>query len=149
VNAKLKDEPKPLEKKDYEMLAAFRAALRRFVRFTEEGARAAGITPQQHQVMLAIMGQPGRVSASIGEIAEFLQVKHHTAVGLVDRCAAADLVVRRVDPGDRRQIKVSLTAEGEALLARFSVNNLRELESLRNSMGFEVLLRKSDKIQVK
>ena len=76
-----------LSKEDYESLASFRGALRRFLRFSEEGARAAGITPQQHQALLAVMGQNGRDWASISEIAEFLQLKHHTAVGLIDRCA--------------------------------------------------------------
>ncbi|HWA83544.1 MAG TPA: helix-turn-helix domain-containing protein, partial [Fimbriimonadaceae bacterium] len=96
-----------LTKQDYESLAAFRAAIRLFTRFSEEGARAAGVTPQQHQAMLAIMGQPGRQWASIAEIAEFLQLKHHTAVGLIDRCAAAGLVERNSDPDDRRQVRVT------------------------------------------
>src|SRR5579862_6404833 len=92
-----------LTKQDYEALAAFRAAIRRFSRFSEEGARDAGISPQQHQAMLAIMGQTGRQWASISEIADFLQRKHHTSVGLIDRCVAAGLVERGPDEDDRRQ----------------------------------------------
>lgn len=123
-----------LSKADYESLATFRAAIRRFLRFAEEGARAAGITPQQHQAMLAVMGQPGREWASIAEIAEFLQLRHHTAVGLVDRCEAADLLVRNPDPDDRRQLRVTLTDRGRELLEHLSTRNLRELKNLRRYM---------------
>src|SRR5690349_11691953 len=123
-----------LTKQDYESLAAFRAAIRRFARFSEEGARSVGITPQQHQAMLAIMGQPGREWASIAEIAEFLQLKHHTTVGLVDRCVAAGLVLRNPDPDDRRQVRVGLTTKGGELLRHLSTRNLRELKNLRKAM---------------
>lgn len=140
----MEDTEIPLTKQDYESLAAFRAAIRRFARFSEEGARSVGITPQQHQAMLAIMGQPGRQWASIGEIAEFLQLKHHTAVGLIDRCVAAGLVERGADPDDRRQVRVTLTGKGEALLRTLSTRNLRELKSLRKSMKLAVIDRRAD-----
>ncbi|HVT13318.1 MAG TPA: MarR family transcriptional regulator [Fimbriimonadaceae bacterium] len=133
-----------LTKQDYESLAAFRAAIRRFTRFSEEGARALGITPQQHQAMLAIMGQPGRQWASIAEIADFLQLKHHTAVGLIDRCAAAGLAERSPDPDDRRQVRVTLTAKGEGLLRTLSTRNLRELKSLRKLMKLSVIDRRAE-----
>jgi DNA-binding MarR family transcriptional regulator len=133
-----------LTKQDYESLAAFRAAIRRFTRFSEEGARSAGITPQQHQAMLAIMGQPGRGWASIAEIADFLQLKHHTTVGLVDRCVAAHLVERNPDPEDRRQVRVTLTKKGEDLLRHLSTRNLRELKALRKSMKLSVIDRRSE-----
>lgn len=133
-----------LTKQDYESLAAFRAAIRRFARFSEEGARSVGITPQQHQAMLAILGQPGRSWASIAEIAEFLQLKHHTAVGLVDRCMAAGLVERNADPDDRRQVRVTLTNKGEDLLRHLSTRNLRELKNLRKAMKLAVIDRRTD-----
>lgn len=123
-----------LTKADYETLAAFRAAMRKFVRFTEEGARSVGVTPQQHQVLLCIMGQPARDWALVGDIAESLQIKHHAAVGLVDRCAAAGLVVRKHDTEDRRHVKVELTSEGAALLNRLSIRNWRELNQLRTNL---------------
>src|SRR5579862_1533157 len=123
-----------LTKQDYEALAAFRAAIRRFTRFSEEGARDAGITPQQHQALLAIMGQQDRQWASIAEIADFLQLKHHTTVGLIDRCCAAGLVERNSDPTDRRQVRVTLTQKGEYLLRDLSTRNLKELKSLRKLM---------------
>jgi DNA-binding MarR family transcriptional regulator len=128
-----------LTKADYEALAGFRAALRRFLRYTEEGARAAGITPQQHQLMLAIRGRPGRDWASVAELAEALQVRHHTAVGLVDRCEEVGLIRRTADPDDRRQLRVLLTARGSEILERLSVRNRRELAALREALDFSLL----------
>ena len=123
-----------LTKQDYESLAAFRAAIRRFARFSEEGARNVGITPQQHQAMLAIMGQAGKSWASIAEIADFLQLRHHTTVGLVDRCAAAGLLARGPDADDRRQVRVTLTPKGEEILRDLSQRNLTELKNLRKHL---------------
>jgi DNA-binding MarR family transcriptional regulator len=123
-----------ITKLDYEALAAFRHALRRFLRFTEEGARAAGLTPQQHQLLLAVKGRPGREWASIGELAEALQIRHHAAVGLVDRCEASRMIRRVVDPSDARQVRVLLTAAGEGILGRLSARNRRELETLREAL---------------
>jgi DNA-binding MarR family transcriptional regulator len=131
--------PDELRKQDYEALAAFRAALRSFLRFSEEGARSAGVTPQQHQLLLAIKGQKGRDWASLSEIAEALQVRHHTAVGLVDRSARARLVRRSVDPDDRRQVRVCLTKRGELLLARLSQRNRSELAGLRRALSLPFL----------
>lgn len=128
-----------LTKRDYEFLAAFRAAVRRFSRFSEEGARALGVPPQQHQVLLCIMGTPGRDWASIGEIAEFLQVRHHTAVGLIDRCVAGELVVRRASAKDRRQVQVVLTPYGNQVLETLSARNLRELQTLRKFLRPSIL----------
>jgi DNA-binding MarR family transcriptional regulator len=125
---------RPITKTDYETLAAFRYALRRFLRFTEEGARAAGLTPQQHQLLLAIKGRPGRSWTSIGELAEALQIRHHTAVGLVNRCEESRLIRRVVDPSDRRQVRVLLTTKGERILERLSSRNRRELETLRRAL---------------
>ena len=121
-------------KVDYEALAAFRYALRRFLRFSEEGARAAGLTPQQHQLLLAVKGQPGRDWMSITELAEALQIRHHTAVGLVDRCEGARLIQRAPDPDDRRQVRIFVTAKGERILGRLSARNRRELETLRQAL---------------
>src|SRR4051812_30465908 len=86
-----------ISKSEYEALHAFRYSLRRFLRFSEEGARAAGLTAQQHQLLLAVKGQPGRDWASVTDLAESLQIRHHAAVGLVDRCVRADLVERSPD----------------------------------------------------
>lgn len=124
----------PISKADYEALHAFRHALRRFLHFSEEGARTAGLTPQQHQLMLAVKGQRGRDWATISDLAESLQIRHHAAVGLVDRCERAGLVARSQDPLDRRQVRVSLTEKGEAVLATLSARNLQELRTLRQAL---------------
>ena len=121
---------RPLAQSHYEKLAAFRHALRRFQRFREDAARAAGLAPQQHQALLAIKGSPGRDFASVGELAERLQLRHHSAVGLIDRLNRRQLVRRSPSAADRRRQEVRLTARGEALLARLSAAHLRELRQL-------------------
>lgn len=121
--------PEPT-KANYEALAEFRRTLRRFLRFTETTAREAGVTPQQHQVLLAAMGRPGRDWATVGEIREALQMEHHAAVGLVDRCQAAGLVSREPHEADRRVVRVMPTTEGRRILAEVTRRNLAELRSL-------------------
>ena len=120
-----------LTKGDYEQLALCRTVIRRFLRRSEEAARAAGVTPQQHQLLLAVKGQQGRDWACIGELADALQIRHHAAVGLVDRCEAAGLVQRSQGLRDRRQVRVLLTQQGEDLLARLESAGRDELDRLR------------------
>jgi DNA-binding MarR family transcriptional regulator len=120
-----------LHKTDYESLGAFRKALRHFLRFSEHGARAVGLTPQQHQLLLAIKSQPGKDHANLKEIADNLQLKHQTVVGLTDRCEAAGLVRREPSTVDKRRVNVFLTDKGEELLARLSQRNMEELRALR------------------
>ncbi len=105
-----------LAKADFELLAEFRYALRRFLGFSERAAGERGITPQQYQVLLAIEGYPGRNWVTMGELAEQMQVAHHTAVGLVDRMEAHKLVKRSPSAADRRRVEVSLTARGARIL---------------------------------
>jgi DNA-binding MarR family transcriptional regulator len=119
-----------MHKDQYVALAAFRRALRVYLRFVETGAREAGLTPQQHQVLLAIRGRPGKDWASVGEIADSLQLRHHAVVGLVDRCQAAELVERTADPTDRRVVRVSLTAGGEQILEKLTERNLSKIRGL-------------------
>src|SRR5512143_1731075 len=95
-------------KADYETLAAFRHALRQVLHFSEEAAERVGLTPQQHQALLAIKGYPGRDYVSIGELAERLRIRHHSAVGLVDRLEAQNLVARQGAEADRRQVYVTV-----------------------------------------
>jgi len=109
-----------LSDQDYETLAAFRHALRRFAAFSESEAKARGLTPQQHQVLLAIKGTPGRPALSVGEIAAHLLVRHNSAVELIDRLADAGLVMRAPDPQDRRRMLVTLTGQAEHLLVALS-----------------------------
>lgn len=123
-----------LDKSDYVALAELRRSIRKYLRFAEEGARDEGITPQQHQVLLAIMGQPQRDWASISEIADFLQLRHHTVVGLIDRCEAIGLVSRTQSSVDRRKVEVSLSNRGLSILSRLAQRNMKELYSLRENL---------------
>jgi len=123
--------PSPaIAKSHYELLAELRHALRGFQRFSREAALAAGLTPQQHQALLAIKGFPGRDYVSIGELAGRLQVRHHSAVGLVDRLVRRQLVRRMPSEADRRKVEVRLTVRGEAKIERLSAAHLGELRQL-------------------
>ncbi len=108
--------PRQLIKSEYETLAAFRYALRRFIRFSERAARGAGITAQQYQALLAIKGFPARDKVTVGELAERLQLRHHSTVGLIDRLAAEKRVLRASSAVDRRQVFIQLTPKGEQVL---------------------------------
>lgn len=120
----------PLTKADYESLSEFRHQLRRFLRFSEEAAQAEGLTPQQYQLLLHVKGYPGRDWATVGELAERLQVQQHGVVALVSRCEAAGLVSRRPGQVDRREVHVRLTASGQARLRRLAELHRTELQSL-------------------
>ena len=115
---------------DYRALADFRYQLRRFLSFSNEAARAAGLEPRQHQLLLAVKGMPDGVEATVGTIAERLQTQHHSTVELVDRMENRGLVRRLRSAGDRRRVLVSLTARGEALLARLSAVHRAEVRSI-------------------
>lgn len=123
-----------LKKTDYTALSKFRNSLRRFLHETSEAARKNGVTPQQHQVMLSIKGMQGRSWLSIGELAESMQVRHHSMVALVDRCQRAGLVQRARDTADRRIARVSLTPKGEKLIEQLSFENKQELTRLRTAL---------------
>ncbi len=127
---KAKMVPDELSKADYERLANFRYVLRQFLAFSGDAAEAAGVTPQQHQALLAIKGHPGREEVTIGELAERLGLRHHSAVGLVDRLATRGLVERRAGRADRRSVSIVLTGEAEALLAGLSRAHRQELKRL-------------------
>jgi DNA-binding MarR family transcriptional regulator len=123
--------PSPgLTKSHFELLAELRHALRRFQRFSQEAARASGLTPQQHQALLAIKGFPKRDFVSIGELAERMQLRPHSAVGLVNRLVRHRLVRRSHCAADRRRVEVRLTLSGEARIERLSAAHLQELRQL-------------------
>ena len=132
------DETAKITKAEYETLAALRYALRQFLRFSEEAAHAAGLTPQQHQALLAIKGFPGRDRVTIGELAERLQLRHHSAVGLADRLVSSRLVARTRDTDDRRQVYLALAARGEAVLEKLSAAHKEQLR--RVAPQIELLL---------
>jgi DNA-binding MarR family transcriptional regulator len=119
---------KPLRKGQYESLAAFRYALRTFLHFSEEAAHEVGLTPQQHQALLAIKGFPGRDRITISELAERLRVRHHSAVGLIDRLVAENLVLRKPSPDDGRQVYVTLSKRGEKMLEKLSATHRDQLK---------------------
>jgi DNA-binding MarR family transcriptional regulator len=119
---------------DYGVLARFRFALRVFLRFSEDAARAAGITPNQHQLLLAIRAVPGG-APTISDVAEVLQVRHHSTVELVDRAVEAGLVGRATDVDDRRRQRLVLTGRGAAVLESLSAEHREELRRFRSEMS--------------
>ena len=115
-----------LTQHDYEQLAEFRYQLRRFLTFSEAAAAEAGLTPQHHQALLAIKGFPGG-NISTGQLSERLGIKHHSAVGLIDRLAANGMVKRQTGEVDRRLVFLILTPKAEKLLAELSLTHRDEL----------------------
>src|SRR5437773_751652 len=112
-------------------MAWFRYQLRQFLRFSEKAARACGVTPQQHQLLLGIAGYTGRGWAIISELAEFLQERHNAVVGLVERAARKGLVQKEQGVRDRRFVRVLLTPQGEAVLLKLSELHRDELARVR------------------
>lgn len=118
-----------MRKSDYEALAQFRYQIRTFLAFSEAAAQRAGLHPQQHQALLAIKGYAGEEGASIGDVARFLLIRHHTAVELMNRMAKLKLISRGADPADARRVLVSLTGKGEQKLRALSRIHLKELRA--------------------
>jgi DNA-binding MarR family transcriptional regulator len=116
-------------------LARFRYELRRFLRFSERAARQAGVTPQQHQLMLGVAGFTGRGWATISELAEFLQARHNAVVGLVNRACRKGLVQKRSVAGDLRFIRVELSPKGTKILLHLSDLHRRELRRFKTRVG--------------
>ncbi len=125
-----------MSKTDFETLANFRYRLRRFLRFSEEATRSSGVTPLQYQLLLQIKGFPGREWATVAELAERLQAKHHGVVALISRCEAAGLVRRNTGRSDQRRVEVTLTASGVRCLERLGRLHRDELRSVQQ--GFAV-----------
>ena len=114
---------------EYQALAEFRYQLRRFLRFSEEAARAVGLEPQQHQLLLALKGLPQGRTATVGELAERLQIQHHSAVELINRMAERDLLERSRDENDQRRVNISLTVNGDEVLRKLSLLHHEELRT--------------------
>lgn len=119
-----------LRDSDYAKLLGFRTALRQFMRWSEEEARAAGLTPAQHQLLLAIRGHSDRAGPTIGDLSEYLVLRHHSVVELVDRAEGAGLVHRRRDPSDHRVVRLRLSAKGRRRIEKLSKLHLEELRRL-------------------
>jgi DNA-binding MarR family transcriptional regulator len=114
---------------DYARLLEVRDGLRRFLRWSEEQARAAGITPAQHQLLLAVRGHRGG-DPTLSDVSAHLLLRHHSVVGLVDRAEAAGLVVRTGDADDHRRVRVELTRRGAAVLAELTAEHKEELQRI-------------------
>lgn len=127
-------EPRPLTKRDFEALAEFRFGIRRYLRFSEETVRRHGLTPQQYQLSLALRGFPGRDWATMSELAERLQLRHHSVVELVNRAQKQGLVHRTPHPADARAVRVQLTKDGESILARLSALHRDELRRMGKAL---------------
>jgi DNA-binding MarR family transcriptional regulator len=119
---------------DYEDLLALRTGLRRFLRWTEQQAEEAGLTPAQHQLLLAIRGHSDPSGPTIGEVADYLLLRHHSAVGLIDRADAGGLVERVRDPEDHRLVRLQLTATGTKRLEALSAHDLEELQRMARKL---------------
>jgi DNA-binding MarR family transcriptional regulator len=124
------DGAQPLTRDDFEHLLAFRTSLRRFQRWSEDQAKAAGLTHVQHQLLVAVKGHPGGLPPTVSELADYLLLRHHSTVELVDRAEAAGWVRRIADMRDARLVRVRLTARGERVLTELTPAHLVELHSL-------------------
>ena len=122
----------PMTDAEYRVLARFRAALRVFQRFSEEAARSAGVTPNQHQLLLAIRGSDR--APTISNVADSLQLRHHSTVELIDRAVEAGLVERETDADDRRRQRLTLTRHGARVLSSLSATHREELRRFREEM---------------
>lgn len=124
-----------LSKETFEKLADLRYQIRRFIHFSEEAAREMGLTPQQHQLLLMIKGFPGRDYATPTELAERLQLRHHTCLGLISRAEQMNLLYRTQNEDDHRSLWIHLTPKGEQVLERLSHIHLEELHRIGLWMG--------------
>jgi DNA-binding MarR family transcriptional regulator len=120
-----------MQKRDYEALATFRYAIRKFFKFSEQAAGNVGLSMRQYQALLTICGFPGREQITMGEMAEWLQIKHHSAVGLVDRLESQNLVIRKKSKEDKRRVFIHITGKGRRILQTLARMNKQELRRLK------------------
>lgn len=120
---------------EYRRLLELRTGLRRFLKWSGDRAIAAGLTPAQHQLLLAVRGHPGEAPPTMGQLAEHLLLRHHSTVQLVDRAEAAGLLTRARDEVDHRIVHVVLTEEGEQVLASLATEHLEELRRIGASFA--------------
>jgi DNA-binding MarR family transcriptional regulator len=123
-----------LDQSDFEHLLELRTGLRRFLRWSEQQAKAAGLTPAKHQLLMAIRGHPDPAGPTIGEVADYLVLRHHSAVGLIDRAVKDGLVERNPDPASKSVVRVTLTDAGEAKLEQLAEAHVQELAHLAPTM---------------
>jgi DNA-binding MarR family transcriptional regulator len=138
---------------DYQSLAELRYQIRHFLHFSEQAAREAGLEPRQHQLMLTLKGLPAEIRPKIGELAERLQIQHHSTVELVNRLAAGGYVKRHRGGEDRREVLLSLTPKGEKILRTLSLHHKAELRmrgpalvaALKHAMQSDGVVRRAQK----
>jgi len=118
-----------LTDRQYLSLAEFRYQIRRFLRFSEQQSRAHGLRPQHYQLLIAIRGLPLDQAPTIGNLAERMQLEHHSLVELLDRASQQGLMVRKRDSRDRRRVGVFLTTKGERLAAELAIRHIAELQT--------------------
>jgi DNA-binding MarR family transcriptional regulator len=126
--------PRELTAGDYIALAEFRFQIRRFVYFSESAARSTGLNPQHHQLLLVLKGLPKGVEPNIGEVAQRLLIRHHSAVELIDRLAERRLLRKRPSSEDRRRVLLEITASGEAILRKLSLIHRAQLKSVGSDL---------------
>jgi len=119
---------------DYRRLLALRTGLRRFLRWSEEQAQAAGLGPAQHQLLLAVRGHDDPRGPTIGDVAGYLLLRHHSAVELAQRAEAAGLLERVEDAADRRVVRLRITPKGNAALRKLSALHLEEIDRLADDL---------------
>ena len=120
---------KPVIQPNFKAMAELRYQIRRFLRFSENAARQAGIEPQQHQLLLAVRGLPHGLKPTVGVLAERMQLQHHSTVELIDRLVERGLLFRLRSTDDKRQVLVKLTRDGEEFLQGLSLHHLQELQA--------------------
>jgi DNA-binding MarR family transcriptional regulator len=122
------DQTNEISLSDYQALADIRYHIRRFQHFSEHAARAAGLEPQQHQLLLALKGLPEGRKATVGELAERLRIRHHSMVELIDRLEERGLIQRLRDETDQRKVLIQLTPQGEQVLKQLALQHRNELK---------------------
>jgi DNA-binding MarR family transcriptional regulator len=122
--------PNTPQQPDFQAMAELRYQIRRFLRFSENAAREAGIEPQQQQLLLAVNGLPEGKKPTIGALAERMQLQHHSTVGLIDRLVERGLLIRLRATDDKRQVLIKLSREGEDILRSLALHHLHELRSV-------------------
>ncbi len=122
-----------LEQSDFEHLLELRTGLRRFIRWSDHQAQAAGLTPAKHQLLLAVKGHPDASGPTIGDVADYLVLRHHSAVGLIDR-AVEDGLVKRNRDHSKGIVRVTLTRAGDDKLAALAEAHVEEIAHLAPAM---------------
>ena len=122
--------PRGILHPNYKLIAEFRYQIRRFLRFSEDTARAGGLEPQQYQLMLALKGMPADMRPRIGEVAQRLQIQHHSTVELVDRLARRGLIKRRRSDSDRREVMLELTPRGDKVVQEMALRHWAEYREM-------------------